>query len=182
MTPPKRLVASLVLAAGLVAACGAGGGDSTAQRSDKRTSATVSTSARPANDKPTAITDPCDLLTVDEVASASGFKVGQPSGSSALAFCNYPFPGGDHVQVRFNGEPDAADTFQSNRSVGTGARSVDVGDQAFFIDRNGAADIDVLQGKTLVVVTLFYNGHPSLRAKAPQLLAPLAKAAAGRVG
>lgn len=150
MRRPGTLLLCLLLLVG--AACGDDGGND-GQQADEAPQASGTRDAEAPGDAPGA----CALATGAEVSSALGVELvdGIPLGGPDV--CAYRTPeDSSGLNLYVNSGPDAGSVFEENRSSGT-TESVDVGDDAFFEDRDGAADVNAMVGDTLVRLELFYD-------------------------
>jgi hypothetical protein len=124
-------------------------------------------------------TDPCLLVTPDEVGQALHDRVGQ-SWNSGAGECNYRGAGGydSQVTVAVDENPGRADFFAS-QAARDNVRRFDIADGAYAFDSPaGFTSVTLLKNETLVTITL---NRPNLQNRLDATVV-LARQAAARLG
>jgi hypothetical protein len=124
-------------------------------------------------------TDPCLLVTPDEVGQALHDRVGQGWNSGA-GECNYRGAGGydSQVTVAVDENPGRADFFAS-QAARDNVRRFDIADGAYAFDSPaGFTSVTLLKNETLVTITL---NRPNLQNRLDATVV-LARQAAARLG
>lgn len=125
-------------------------------------------------------TDPCALVTADEVAAALQDRVG-PGENDGIGDCNFRGASGydSAAAIAVDENPGRRDFFESQAARGNVTRLDGIAEGAFAFDSPaGFTQVTLLKGETLATVTL---SSPRL-ANRLEAAAALARAAAARLG